>query len=47
MTAGNTIITILVLLFLAYLGYTGFKRQTLRDTLEEIKDLFGGGKANV
>jgi len=40
MTLGETLITISVLAALVIIIYTRVKKQNLKDTLEEIKDIF-------
>jgi len=40
MTLGETLITISVLAALVIIIYTRVKKQNLKDTLEEVKDIF-------
>ena len=47
MTVLDTVITLVILLGIGYLIYTRIKNQDLRDTFDEIKNLFsrkGGTK---
>lgn len=43
MSTTQTFITIFVITLIAFIIYTRIKKQDLKDTWEEIKELFGGG----
>jgi len=44
MVKWDGLITIAVLLFIIFLVYSKMKKQTLKESFEEIKDLLIGGK---
>lgn len=41
MVEWDGIITIVILLFIIFLVYTRIKKQTMKETFEEVKDLIG------